>query len=268
MQMIDFATIDHTVAVAALGDLDLCGIDPEIAELVADDSFCNSLCFLAGLVFGVGELTECVPGVPDISCGLGFFSGAVEVIVSADLVEVLGADDLEVRVPHGFVELTGIGADIIGGLSNGNLYALDVLPPVVEAANHHSDDLLAVGEVNVGDLTLATAHAGSVEGVSLGDVLGYDLGETVVDIFVGYLCFLRLDFYIKVGYTLFKWGGFRRPHPTDLLLLGFVGALQDFTGLYRDRNPVCQLRMISDKFQKLLQGFFVIGHRNQLLSFI
>ena len=41
MQVVDLATIDYAVAVAALGDLDLGGINPEVAELVADDPLCD-----------------------------------------------------------------------------------------------------------------------------------------------------------------------------------------------------------------------------------
>ena len=41
--------------------------------------------------------------------------------------------------------------------------------------------------------------------------------------------------------------------PTDSL--PFVGALLDLAGSYRDRDPVCNFGMITQDFQKLLQGF-------------
>lgn len=98
-----------------------------------------------------------------------------------------------------------VGNDLICGNADNDFQTGQAVEAVVlgEAVQQDADNLLAVRQINMGNLALTAAHRGGVDGVALGDILGDFSGEFLVDIdvlhFVSLLSFLPYSDKIEGG---------------------------------------------------------------------
>lgn len=98
-----------------------------------------------------------------------------------------------------------VGNDLICGSADNDFQTGQAVEAVVlgEAVQQDADNLLAVRQINMGNLALTAAHRGGVDGVALCDILGDFSGEFLVDIdvlhFVSLLSFLPYSDKIEGG---------------------------------------------------------------------
>lgn len=171
-----------------LEDTDIGRRDTLDSELPADDALAD----LHGLVGDVHGLLDAsareTPCISQTGNSFGLSLGAVDFLagpMGTNGIESLAGQDFQVAVPDG-IETAGIMGDyIIMCPTDDDLLALQAdLVPFVEGIDHDADDLSAISEVNLCGLALASSHAGRVDGITLADVLGHDLGKSLVDVCV------------------------------------------------------------------------------------
>ena len=188
----DIGFLDAGAACALFDDADR---QREVTVSQIDVGAGLALCLVAFHAEGFGLFCLCFRAVECVTAALA----------GADFVEALTLDDLKSVVPDSIVAGGVVGNDLICGSSDNDFQTGQAVEAVVlgEAVQQDADNLLAVRQINMGNLALTAAHRGGVDGVALGDILGDFSGEFLVDIdvlhFVSLLSFLPYSDKIEGG---------------------------------------------------------------------
>ena len=209
MQTVKFIAVADDIALAVLVDADIGFLDAGAACALFDDADRQREVAVSQIDVGAG-LALCL--VAFHAEGFSLFClcfRAVECVTAAlagaDFVEALTLDDLKSVVPDSIVAGGVVGNDLICGNADNDFQTGQAVEAVVlgEAVQQDADNLLAVRQINMGNLALTAAHRGCVDGVALGDILGDFSGEFLVDIdvlhFVSLLSFLPYSDKIEGG---------------------------------------------------------------------
>ena len=166
-----------------LDDLDVVHLHAPDTELLVDVLFDHRSGLCGHIHRTVIAAAALVAVKPLLLGGVCFLLCAVESILCAvvQTVELLAADDLQTLIPDGAPAVFLIGLDVVLDPADNQLHALSA-EVVVERGEQHPDDLGAVGEVDVSDLALASAHRSGVDVVALCHVAVGCCGELSVDV--------------------------------------------------------------------------------------
>ena len=209
MQTVKFIAVADDIALAVLVNADIGFLDAGAACALFDDADRQREVAVSQIDVGAG-LALCLVAFHAESFGLFCLCfRAVECVTAAlagaDFVEALTLDDLKSVVPDSIVADGVVGNDLICGSADNDFQTGQAVEAVVlgEAVQQDADNLLAVRQINMGNLALTAAHRGGVDGVALCDILGDFSGEFLVDIdvlhFVSLLSFLPYSDKIEGG---------------------------------------------------------------------
>ena len=183
VQLCSVLVVGDGVAATVLDDLDIVHLHAPDTELLVDVFFDHRSGLCGHIHRTVIAAAALVAVKPLLLGGVCFLLCAVESILCTvvQAVELLAADDLQTLIPDGAPAVFLIGLDVVLDPANNQLHTLGA-EVVVERGEQHPDDLGAVGEVDVSDLALATAHRSGVDVVALCHVAVGCCGELAVNV--------------------------------------------------------------------------------------
>ena len=203
MQLGAVLVVGDGIHAALLGDLDVAHHNTLQTELPVNE-FLDQRRSLFGKVLLDAAIAAAVAlKALFVGCG-GFLSRSIErgiVAVAAHLVELLAGDDFQTVVPDDIAALVVVRLDVVGGDADHELQAFQIVVifPLGEAVQQDADDLLAVGQVNVGDFALTAGHRSGVDDVALCDVAVDGCGELCVDVDVLHVFYLFVIDFLAHG---------------------------------------------------------------------
>ena len=209
MQTVKFVAVADDIALAVLVNTDIGFLDAGAACALLDDADRQRKVAIrevdVGVVAALGFVALYAEGFCLFCLCFRAVKRAAAALAGTDLVEALALDYLKAVVPDSVVAGGVEGNDLICGSSDNDFQTGQAVETVVlgEVVQQDADNLLAVRQINVGNLALTAAHRGGVDGVALGDILGDFGGELLVDIdvlhFVSLLSFLSYSDKIEGG---------------------------------------------------------------------
>ena len=142
-------------------------LDEKILALRKTDKFVR----LGGDVLGIaGLVLGDIPLVLQLLGGGGLLQRPIEFPMAAirtNLVEPLPAEDVELGVPEGVVIILAVGDNLAVRPAHDDFQSVqEFVEASEESINHDTDNLVAVGEVDVCVVALAAAHCPGVDGVA------------------------------------------------------------------------------------------------------
>jgi len=156
------------------------------AKLPANEPHRNFDGFSVGHVLSLAARPLRIAAHTDFADRFGVRFRPIELVgisVAVHLVEPLAADLFQASVPNRVDAIGHIwpNALFLGYAANEQLNAL-LIPLLGKSAGHNADDLSSVGQIDLGQFTLAPIHACGVEAISLRQVLVHLCREHLVDV--------------------------------------------------------------------------------------